>query len=107
MQEAIAREMQEMLTPETWWDGRKDYADRKMCLGMAFDRACGSLTMNEQLRLRSQLMDIIRELFPGRKIGIGIPSFNDHKDTTYSDVLLVIKHFGSFDAGTSPLITGG
>lgn len=54
------------------------------------------LSMHEHSQLADRLFAVIAELFPERITGkvhwAAVEIFNDHEDTTFEDVLLVIKH---------------
>ena len=102
----LADGLREILTPEVWWSGDEPYQPGKHCLGTATGAYYQSLGRYNGVRIEQtiaatrRLLEIIEDLFPGRAVSNGlpvpnIPAFNDHPDTTYEDVLLVIKHLGS------------
>lgn len=96
----VAEKIQEILTPEKWFtDG--NYKSGKLCLAMAVtsvfvtkDQGLSQEHINSVVAIDEKLMEIVRELFPERLARNNIPCFNDHPDTTYEDVMLVVKHFG-------------
>ena len=98
----LAGRLRDMLTPERWWNGTAK-STGTVCLGIAVGEIFLDAEKDNERRIQitadanQQVLDIIEELFPGRSYspiwgGQVIPAFNDHPDTTYEDVLLVIKH---------------
>lgn len=93
----IAAGIREKLTPkENWWDGRGHRLPGQLCLGMALRDVLlehGEVTAyaGEYTETERMVKVITDSLFPERGTR-SIPTFNDHEDTTYEDVMLVVKH---------------
>ena len=78
--------------------GRRSIKGRACLQGTA--ELCGMmqpLGITERLSaVGDRLAAVIAELFPDRKAGAGhwaaVVRFNDHEDTTFEDVMMVLKH---------------
>ena len=79
----------DLLTDETKWVKRVPIMGERACLATAIDLVSGN---------REQAREVVAVLFPNRggegcEIGC-IACFNDHLDTTFEDVMRVVKVAG-------------
>lgn len=82
----------ELSKPDGWLKGSygaSDCEDGAVCLSGAIKRVGRSGALSTDPACRA-LQNAISCRFPGRALGGHIPTFNDHRDTTLEDVLLVI-----------------
>ena len=79
----LAGKLRELLTPETWWDGRQAWYPGKRCLGQALEKIVPVYFGPEYDRI----VRIAQQLFPEKARG-NIPGFNDCAD--YGDIVRVI-----------------
>lgn len=88
--------VRQTLETKGWVQGASvSYTTGAVCIASALADTCwpGKYTWNESYQA---IVAAIRTLFPERAPedphAMGIISFNDHPDTTYEDVTLVLKH---------------
>jgi hypothetical protein len=78
---------------EYWIKGRSMDDEGNICLEEAVWEACQDVSARSYCAALAHLRPIVAERFPGRCPGLGkhVNPFNDHPDTTWEDVALVLK----------------
>ena len=95
---SILQEMRDRVTRHTQWTKFKLHTEKKTrsCLVgwvRKIENELGNQYQGDSIKAKDLIMEVIKEQFPERlnRFNQNIPSFNDHPDTTFEDVRLVIE----------------
>lgn len=92
---SLIRHAAGLLSSESKWVKRKPFDGKRMCLWGAIVIAAeaeGRLDHADDIEAAGDILyRVIKEQYPGRVFPVTISFFNDHPDTTFADIRLVLE----------------